>query len=60
MEKVLIFLKEAKVELLKVAWPTREQLVRNTVLVVGISLSMAVFLGVLDYAFSRLVETYLF
>ena len=60
MEKVLIFLKEAKVELLKVAWPTREQLVRNTVLVVGISLSMAVFLGVLDYAFSRFVETYLF
>ncbi|NTW14310.1 MAG: preprotein translocase subunit SecE [Candidatus Moranbacteria bacterium] len=60
MEKALIFLKEAKVELLKVAWPTKEQLIRNTVLVVVISLSMAIFLGALDYAFSWLVETFLF
>lgn len=60
MEKALIFLREAKMELLKVAWPTKEQLIRNTILVIGISLAMAVFLGTLDYAFSGLMEAFLF
>lgn len=60
MENVISFLKEAKAELFKVAWPTKEQLVRNTVAVVAVSLAMAVFLGSLDYVFSLLAETFLF
>lgn len=60
MEKAISFLKEAKAELLKVAWPTREQLVRNTISVVVVSIAVAIFLGALDYVFSRLAETFLF
>jgi preprotein translocase subunit SecE len=60
MEKAISFLKEAKAELLKVSWPTREQLIRNTVAVVVVSIAVAIFLGALDYVFSYFAETFLF
>jgi preprotein translocase subunit SecE len=60
MEKAISFLKEAKAELLKVSWPTREQLIRNTVAVVVVSIAVAIFLGALDYVFSYFAEVFLF
>jgi len=60
MEKAISFFKEAKVELMKVSWPTKEQLIRNTVAVIALSAGMAVFLGTLDYAFGRLAEIFFF
>ncbi len=59
MNAIIRFFTEAKGELMKVNWPTREQLIRYTVLVVVISLAVAVFLGALDTLFSYLVETFL-
>lgn len=59
MENALRFLREAKVELAKVNWPTRKQIVQYTVIVIGISLFTAVFLGGLDYVFGSLVERFL-
>ena len=59
MQKVIRFFTEAKAELMKVNWPTREQLVRFTVLVIVISLAVAIFLGALDTLFSYLVERFL-
>lgn len=44
------YLKESKDELKKVVWPTRQETIRNTLLVIGISLGVAVFLGLMDYA----------
>lgn len=49
MPNVLSFLKEVKEELAKVAWPTREQTIRYTVLVVIVAGSVGLFLGGLDY-----------
>ncbi len=43
------YLKESKDELKKVVWPTRQETVRNTLLVIGISLGVALFLGLMDY-----------
>ncbi|MBP9751244.1 MAG: preprotein translocase subunit SecE [Candidatus Moranbacteria bacterium] len=60
MSKAVEFLKEAKAELEKVSWPTKEQIVRNTLIVIGISIATALFLGTLDYVFSRLAERFLF
>jgi len=60
MKKAIAFLREAKAELSKVSWPTREQLIRNTVAVIAVSGVVAVLLGALDYLFSRLAETFLF
>lgn len=47
--KVVNFLKEAKIELAKVVWPTRQELIRHTLIVIGMSLVTAFFLGVVDY-----------
>lgn len=59
MSKLWNFILEAKGELAKVNWPTRETLVRYTVLVVIISILVAAFLGTLDTFFSYLVNRFL-
>lgn len=59
MNKLFTFLVEAKVELSRVNWPTRKQIIRYTVLVIAISLVVALFLGSLDFVFSSLVERFL-
>lgn len=59
MTKLITFLQEAKVELARVNWPGRKEIIRYTILVVIISLILAVFLGGLDFFFSFLVEKYL-
>ncbi len=60
MNRAFAFLKEAKAELIKVSWPTKEQMLRNTLIVLGISAATAIFLGSLDYLFSLLAERFLF
>lgn len=53
-QKPLIFLKETRSQLKKVTWPTRREAVRMTMTVIGISLLMAVFIGSLDFIFTKL------
>lgn len=48
----LTFFQEVKEELIKVNWPTREQTVRLTVIVITISLAVGIFIGALDYLFT--------
>jgi preprotein translocase subunit SecE len=50
--KLVRYFYEAKEELEKVAWPTRQETIRSTLIVVGVSLGMAIFLGALDFGFS--------
>lgn len=59
MKAIFRFLKEARVELARVSWPTKKEIVRYTVLVIVISLLVALFLGTLDFFFGFLVEKYL-
>lgn len=49
------YLKEVRAEMRHVAWPTRRQTVVYSVVVVGISLATAVYLGLLDYVFSQII-----
>lgn len=49
MPNIINFFKEVKEELEKVAWPTREQTVRYTILVVIVAVGVGLFLGGLDY-----------
>lgn len=56
MNKITQFLKEAKVELEKVNWPTKKQTINYTLTVVGISIVLALFLGGLDYLFEFLLK----
>jgi preprotein translocase subunit SecE len=50
------YFRETRGELRKVTWPTREESQRLTAIVLGVSLVMALFLGIWDYVFSTLVN----
>lgn len=53
------YFQETRDELTRVAWPTRDQVLLHTGLVIGICVVLAAYFGVLDVAFSRGLETLL-
>ncbi len=57
--RIITFLKESRVELKKVRWPTREETIRYTMSVILISAALAIFLGGLDYIFQFILNTFL-
>jgi preprotein translocase subunit SecE len=59
MRKIFTFIREAKVELTKVTWPTKDQLIRSTILVVVLTGVLAVFLGSLDYGFGYILKAFI-
>ncbi|MBC8333518.1 MAG: preprotein translocase subunit SecE [Anaerolineae bacterium] len=48
------FYRETVGELRKVTWPTRQEAINLTIVVLFVTFGMSAFLGVLDYLFSRL------
>jgi len=57
--QIVTFLQEAKAELTKVNWPSKKQATNYTILVIGISILGAIFLGSLDYFFGYLLKTFI-
>ena len=53
LNKVTGFLNEVKVELSKVSWSTRKELVGSTIVVIMITLIMGLFIGLLDLILSK-------
>jgi len=49
--KLTQFLKEVRQELKKVSWPSRQETIKYTLIVVGVSVAVAIFLGGLDFLF---------
>lgn len=43
------YLKGALEELKRVAWPTKKETTQHTLIVIGLSLALAAFLGAVDY-----------
>lgn len=56
MNKLISYIKESYAEMKKVTWPTKKETYNYTLLVIGISLVIAVFLGGLDYIFNLALE----
>ncbi len=50
---IIRFYRETRAELRKVTWPTRQEAVNLTIIVLVVIFSMSAFLGVLDYLFTR-------
>ena len=50
------FLREAKVELKKVKWPTRKELLASTAVVIVLVLVMAIFLGLIDFGLIKIIK----
>jgi len=59
MNKIINFLKEVRVELAKVSWPTRKQMVVYTGIVIGLSLFFALILGLFDMLYEFLINKFL-
>jgi preprotein translocase subunit SecE len=59
MNQITQFLKEARAELMKVNWPTRQQTINYTLVVIGISVAVALFLGGLDYLFEQILNKFI-
>ena len=53
------YIKLSIVELKKVVWPTKKEIIRHTLLVIGISLGVAIFLGAVDYALSLGMQNFI-
>ena len=58
-DKLIRFLKEVYIELKRVTWPTRQQTIKYTLIVIGFSAAVALFLGGLDYLFSFLIKNFI-
>ncbi len=58
LSKIATFLKEVKIEMRKVTWPTRQETVKYTLLVVGVSAAVAIFLGGMDLLFTWLLDRF--
>lgn len=54
------FIQQTYDELKKVVWPTREELVRLTVIVLIISLIVGLYIGAIDYVLTKITETLLY
>ncbi len=52
MNKLTNYIKESIAEMKKVTWPTKKETTNYTILVIGISIGVALFLGLLDYLFT--------
>jgi preprotein translocase subunit SecE len=53
------FLRESRQEFKRINWPSRQETVRYTLFVIGFSLVLAVFLGLLDFIFLYLLNKFL-
>jgi preprotein translocase subunit SecE len=54
------YFKEVRVEMSKVKWPTKNATVNYTLVVIGVSAAVAMFLGALDYFFGLGLNFFLF
>ena len=54
--KIAQFLREVKVELKKVAWPSRKQTIGSTVVVIALVMIISIFLGTVDLGLSSLIR----
>ncbi len=58
--RIADFLKDVRTELKKVSWPSRQEAVKLTGVVILVSVIVAAFLGLLDFGFITLLNRLLF
>ena len=58
IKKFIKYIKDSITELKKVIWPTKKEVIKKTGQVLFISLFVAFFLGVVDFALARILENF--
>lgn len=56
MATPVTFFEETRAELKKVTWPTRNEVVRLTMVVIAVSLVVGLYVGGLDFVFTKLLQ----
>lgn len=59
IDQALQFLREVKVELKKVVWPSKKQTIGSTVMVILLVMLVSLFLGIVDVGLSSLIKAVL-
>jgi len=52
----LEFVRESRMELKKVKWPTRKELLASTAVVIGLTLVISLFLGLIDFGLIKIIK----
>jgi preprotein translocase subunit SecE len=55
-KRIQQFLKDVIAEFKRVQWPTREATIKSTSIVVGVSLAVALYLGIADLGLSDIMQ----
>lgn len=58
-KNIFPFLKEVRVEAKRVNWPTRPETLKNTLIVLGFTVVVAILLGAFDFAFTQVLERFI-
>lgn len=56
--KLKLFFAESKLEFKRINWPSFAETRKLTVMVIGFSLGISIFLGVWDFVFTYFLETF--
>ena len=59
-QKIVTFFQEVKMEMKKVNWLTKRETIRYTLIVIGISVAVAIYLGSLDFIFTTILNRFVF
>jgi preprotein translocase subunit SecE len=58
IQKIKMFFKEGWVEMKRVSWLSQKDVLKYTLIVLGITIVVAVFLGGLDYIFTSIIKLF--
>ncbi|MBI2642463.1 MAG: preprotein translocase subunit SecE [Candidatus Wildermuthbacteria bacterium] len=59
LSKISAFFKEVRVEARRVNWPSRQETIKNTLIVLGFTVLVALFLGAFDFIFTLVLERFI-
>jgi preprotein translocase subunit SecE len=59
LEKVRKFFKEVSNELKKVSWPTRQETISSTVVVIVLVFMVSLYLGIIDVILARFIGLFI-
>lgn len=54
--KLTVFVKDVKIELKKVAWPTKNELIGSTTVVIIAVILLGIAIGIWDFILSRIIN----
>lgn len=59
MSRLSSFINDCQAEFAHINWPSRQETIRMTVVVIALSIGIATFLGAVDFAFLYALNSYL-